>query len=57
MHANSRAAKLASAMKVFVGMCAPTTDCPIVEDLSMSVPVRARKMVNYACAGQNQGKL
>ena len=39
------------AMKVTAGIFAPATDQSIVRGLSMSISVRTRKMVNYACAG------
>ena len=45
------------AMKVSAGILASATDRLIERGLSMSTPVRTRKMVNYACAGQTQGKL
>jgi len=36
---------------------APSTDhASLTKDLSVSVPVETRKMVNYACAGRSQGK-
>ena len=44
-------------MKVTAGILAPATDCLIERSLSMSACVRTRKMVNYACEGQSQGKL
>jgi hypothetical protein len=36
---------------------APLTDLSLVEDLSKSISVRTRKMVNYAWTGRSQGKL
>ena len=36
---------------------APSTDRSLVEDLSQSISVRTRKMVNYAWTGRSQGKL
>ncbi len=57
MCASSRAGKPACAMKVTAGIFAPATDQPIERGLSMSISVRTRKMVNYACEGQTQGKL
>ena len=55
--ASSRAVKPACAMKVTAGIFAPATDQSIERGLSMSISVRTRKMVNYACEGQTQGKL
>ena len=55
--ASSRVVKLACAMKVTAGILAPATDQSIERGLSMSISVRTRKMVNYACEGQTQGKL
>ena len=55
--ASSRVGKPASAMKVTAGIFAPATDQSIERGLSMSTSVRTRKMVNYACEGQTQGKL
>ena len=50
--------KPARAMKVTAGnLIAPATDQSIERGLSMSISVRTRKMVNYACEGQSQGKL
>ena len=49
--------KPACAMKVTAGILAPATDRSIERSLSMSTCVRTRKMVNYACEGQSQGKL
>ncbi len=57
MCASSRAGKPACAMKVTAGIFAPATDQSIERGLSMSISVRTRKMVNYACEGQTQGKL
>ena len=48
MCASSRVVKPACAMKVIAGMFAPATDQSIERGLSMSIPVRTRKMVNYA---------
>ena len=48
MCASSWVVKLVSAMKVTAGMFAPATDQSIERGLSMSIPVRTRKMVNYA---------
>ena len=55
--ASSRVAKPAGVMKVTAGIFAPATDRSIERGLSVSISVRTRKMVNYACAGQTQGKL
>ena len=55
--ASSRVVKPACAMKVTAGIFAPATDQSIERGLSMSISVRTRKMVNYACEGQTQGKL
>jgi hypothetical protein len=44
-------------MKVTAGISAPATDQSIERGLSMSISVRTRKMVNYACEGQTQRKL
>ena len=44
-------------MKVTAGIFAPATDQSIRRGLSMSIFVRTRKVVNYACEGQTQGKL
>ena len=55
--ASSRVVKPARVMKVTAGNLAPATDQSIVRGLSMSIYVRIRNMVNYACEGQTQGKL
>ena len=55
--ASSRAGKPACAMKVTAGNLAPATDQSIVRGLSMSISVRTRKMVNYACEGQHHGDI
>ena len=57
MCASSRVGKPACAMNVTAGIRAPATDQSIESGLSASIPVRTRKMVNYACEGQTQGKL
>ena len=49
--ASSRVVKPASIMKVTAGILAPATDQSIERGLSMSIYVRTRKMVNYACEG------
>ena len=49
--ASSWVAKPVGAMKVTAGILAPATDQSIERGLSMSISVRTRKMVNYACAG------
>ena len=45
------------AVKVLAGNIASATDHSIWRSLSMSMFVRTRKMVNYACERQTQGKL
>ena len=55
--ASSRVGKPACIMKVTAGMFAPATDQSIERGLSVSMSVRTRKMVNYACERQTQGKL
>ena len=55
--ASSRVVKPACEMKVTAGIFAPATDQSIERGLSMSISVRTRKMVNYACEGQTQRKL
>ena len=55
--ASSRAGKPACAMKVTAGIFAPATDQSFERGLSMSISVRTRKMVNYACEESIQGKL
>ena len=55
--ASPRVVKPAGVMKVTAGIFAPATDQSIERGLSMSISVRTRKMVNYACEGQTQGKL
>ena len=49
--ASSRVVKPACKMKVTAGIFAPATDQSIERGLSMSICVRTRKMVNYACEG------
>ena len=49
--ASSWVVKPVGAMKVTAGIFAPATDRSIERGLSMSISVRTRKMVNYACAG------
>ncbi len=46
--ASSWVAKPTSAMKVNAGIVAPATDRDLESGLSKSIPVRTRKMVNYA---------
>ena len=36
-------------INMHVGMCAATTDFSSLENMSVSVHARTRKMVNYAC--------
>ena len=55
--ASSRVGKPAYVMKVTAGNLSPATDQSFERGLSMSISVRTRKMVNYACEGQTQGKL
>ena len=50
-------AKLVCTVKVLAGNVAPATGHSIMRSPSMNIPVRTRKMVNYACEGQTQGKL
>ena len=57
MCASSWVAKPVCIVKVLAGIFAPATDHSTMSSLSMSMPVRTRKMVNYACEGQTQGKL
>ena len=57
MRASSWVAKPVCIVKVLAGISAPATDHSTMRSLSMSMPVRTRKMVNYACEGQTQGKL
>ena len=57
IRASSWVIKPFCATKVTAGMFAPATDQSIERGLSMSTSVRTRKMVNYACAEQTQGKL
>ena len=49
--ASSWVVKPVGAMKVTAGIFAPATDQSIERGLSMSISVRTRKMVNYACEG------
>ena len=55
--ASSWVVKPVCAMKTTAGIFAPATDRSIERGLSVSISVRTRKMVNYACTGQTQGKL
>jgi hypothetical protein len=57
MCASLQVAKPVCAMKVIAGISAPATDQSIERGLCVSMSVRTRKMVNYACEGQTQGKL
>jgi hypothetical protein len=57
MCVSSWVAKPVCTMKVLAGNFAPATDHSIVRSLNMNMLVRTRKMVNYACEGQTQGKL
>ena len=45
-----------SQMKVVAGNVPPAANLLNESDLSMSIYVRTRKMVNYACQGQGQEK-
>ena len=45
------------AVKVLAEIVAPATDHLPKKCLSMSMPIRTRKMVNYVCEWQTQGKL
>ena len=56
MRVSSWVAKPICTVKVLAGKFAPATDHSILRSLSMSMPVRTRKMVNYASEGQTQGK-
>ena len=53
----STGGKPAGAVKATAGIFAPATDQSIERGLSMSISVRTRKMVNYACEGQSLRKL
>ena len=44
-------------VKILAGNLAPATDPSFMRSLSVNMPVRTRKMVNYAGEGQTQGKL
>ena len=44
-------------LKVLAGNIAPAMDPSPVSSLSVNMHVRTRKMVNYVCEGQTQGKL
>ena len=55
--ASSWALKLVCIMKVTTEMFASAADRSIGRGLSMSIFVRTRKMVNYACEGRSLGKL
>ena len=57
MRVSSWVVKPICTVKVLAGKFAPATDHSILRSLSMSMPVRTRKMVNYASEGQTQGKL
>ena len=57
MRVSSWVVKPICTVKVLAGKFAPATDHSILRSLNMSMPVRTRKMVNYACEGQTQGKL
>ena len=55
--ASSWVVKPACAMKVSTEMLASAADQSTGRGLSMSISVRTRKMVNYACEGQSLRKL
>ena len=55
--ANSWVVKLVGTMKVIIEMLALVADWLIGRGLSISIIVRTRKMVNYACEGWSLGKL
>ena len=57
MRVSSWVVKPVCTVKVLAGKFAPATDHSILRSLNMSMPVRTRKMVNYASEGQTQGKL
>ena len=57
MCVSSWVAKPICTVKMMVGNLAPATDHSIMRSLSVNMPVRTRKMVNYAGEGQTQGKL
>ena len=57
MRVSSWVAKPICTVKVLAGKFAPATDHSTLSSLSMNMPVRTRKMVNYASEGQTQGKL
>ena len=57
MRVSSWVVKPVCTVKVLAGKFAPATDHSILRSLNMSMPVRTRKMVNYASEGQIQGKL
>ena len=46
-----------SLMNVFAGICAPAADWLTDRGLSLSISIRTRKMVNYACTERIQRKL
>ena len=57
MCVSSWVAKPICTVKMLAGILAPATDHSIMRSLSVNMPVRTRKMVNYAGEGQTQGKL
>ena len=57
MCVSSWVAKPICTVKILAGNLAPATDHSIMRSLSVNMPVRTRKMVNYAGEGQTQGKL
>ena len=57
MCVSSWVAKPMCTMKILAGKFAPATDHSILRSLNMNMPVRTRKMVNYASERQTQEKL
>ena len=57
MCVSSWVAKPFCAVKIVAGNLAPATDHSIMRSLSVNMPVRTRKMVNYAGEGQTLEKL
>ena len=54
---SSRAVWPICTMKISAGNVAPATDQALARSLRVNMPVRTRKMVNYAGEGKTQGKL
>lgn len=57
MCASSDLGQHRSELRMMSGIHAPSTNHSNIEDLSMSILVRTRKVMNYICEGQSQGKL